>query len=171
MVQSQQMEDDGMVAQKKTRMALNTLRSKECIKDKRLHMLHKHYPLKKLIDRIFLFPNQFQIQMGFSQLMFHLGIAETRSKPLPGWYNRDDNFYLNLEDITVMEVVWLSIQEHGAYRILRPASFSFENNHVSIPGQTSRPGDSFANSREVSTWKYWIIFRRKCRRSFGSEKI
>jgi hypothetical protein len=154
------MEDDGVVAQNKMRMALNTLRSKECIKDKRLRMLHRHYPLKKLTDRILLFPIQFQIQMGFSQLMFHLGIAETRSKPLPGRYNRDDNFYLNLEDITVMEVVWLSIQEHGAYRISRPASFSFENNHASIPGQTSRLGDSFestmshptsANSREVST--------------------
>ena len=83
--------------------------------------------------------------------MFHLGIVETRSKPLPGRYNKDDDFDLNLEDIMVMEVVWLSIQEHGAYRISRPASFSFENNHASIPGQTSRLGDSFANSREVST--------------------
>jgi hypothetical protein len=82
--------------------------------------------------------------------MFHLGIVETRSKPLPDRYNRDDNFYLNLGDITVMEVVWLSIQEYGAYRILRPAPFSFKNNHASIPGQTSRPGDSFSNSREVS---------------------
>ena len=90
-VQSKKMEDDGMVVQNKMRMALNMLRSKECIKDKRLRMLHRHYPLKKLTDRILLFPIQFQIQMGFSQLMFHLGIGETRSKPLPGRYNRDDN--------------------------------------------------------------------------------
>jgi hypothetical protein len=55
-VQSQQMEDDGVVAQKKMRMALNTLKSKEFIKDKRLCMLHINYLLKKLIDMILLFP-------------------------------------------------------------------------------------------------------------------
>ena len=92
--------------------------------------------------------------MGFLQLMFHLGIAETRSKPLPSRYNKDDNFYLNVEDITVMEAVWLSIQEHGAYRISRPASFSFENSHASIPGQTYRLGDSFESTMSHPTSNY-----------------
>jgi hypothetical protein len=58
-VQSQQMEDDGVVAQNKMRMALNMLKIKECIKGKRLCMLHINYPLKKLTDRILLFPIQF----------------------------------------------------------------------------------------------------------------
>lgn len=70
------------------------------------------------------------------------GVANTRSQPLPGRYNRDDDFDLDLEDIMVMEAIWLSIQEHGAHRISGPTSFSFENIHSSRPGQTSRLADS-----------------------------
>jgi hypothetical protein len=86
------------------------------------------------------------------------GVSDTRSQPLPGRYNRDDDFDLDLEDIMVMEAIWLSIQEHGAHRISGPASYSLENILSSRPGQTSRLGDSSestmshptsADSREV----------------------
>lgn len=86
------------------------------------------------------------------------GVADTRSQPLPGRYNRDDEFDLDLEDIMVMEAIWLSIQEHGAHRISGPSSFSLENILSSRPGQTSRLGESLestmsrptsADSREV----------------------
>jgi hypothetical protein len=105
-----------------------------------------------------LVPNSISDTNGILATHVSSGVVETRSQPLPGRYNRDDDFDLDLEDIMVMEAIWFSIQEHGAHRISRPASFSFENNHSSIPGQTSRLGDSFestmshptsADSREV----------------------
>ena len=70
------------------------------------------------------------------------GVADTRSKPLPGRYNRDDEFDLDQEGIMVMEAIWLSIQEHVAHRISGPSSFSLKNILSSRPGQTSRLRDS-----------------------------
>ncbi|XP_059662808.1 E3 ubiquitin-protein ligase DA2L-like [Cornus florida] len=43
-------------------------------------------------------------------------VASTNRRPLRPRQNRDDEFDLDLEDIMVMEAIWLSIQENGRQR-------------------------------------------------------
>eukprot|EP01018_Ginkgo_biloba_P023937 Gb_31565 [translate_table: standard] len=62
------------------------------------------------------------------------GVAGTRSQTLHGRHNRDDEFDLDLEDIMVMEAIWLSIQEHGSHRIPGPNSVACDYNSLPRPG-------------------------------------
>ncbi|KAJ0989374.1 hypothetical protein J5N97_007730 [Dioscorea zingiberensis] len=75
-------------------------------------------------------------------------VVPTSRRPLHTRQNRVDNFDLDLEEIMVMEAIWLSIQEHGAQRnpdcgtsaLLEPSiSDACDNSHA-VAHTESSPG-------------------------------
>ncbi|XP_026659219.1 E3 ubiquitin-protein ligase GW2-like isoform X2 [Phoenix dactylifera] len=74
--------------------------------------------------------------------------APASTRPSHSRQNRDDNFDLDLEDIMVMEAIWLSIQEQGSPgnppgggNVLPEPSFSEErNNSVAVAPAEGSPG-------------------------------
>ncbi|KAH9330555.1 hypothetical protein KI387_002663 [Taxus chinensis] len=77
------------------------------------------------------------------------------SQPLQGRQNRgDDGFDLDLEDIMIMEAIWLSLQEHGPHRIPGPILSALEYRLGEAPGLAEGRGSTISNtilsdSREV----------------------
>ncbi|KAJ8754643.1 hypothetical protein K2173_010734 [Erythroxylum novogranatense] len=69
--------------------------------------------------------------------------------PLPSRTNRDEEFDLDLEDIMVMEAIWLSIQENGRQRNLESNVYNEENLYTSqamdpVSGSSSSPSGGLA---------------------------
>ncbi|GLJ17383.1 hypothetical protein SUGI_0301980 [Cryptomeria japonica] len=82
------------------------------------------------------------------------GVAVARPQdlqPLQGRQNRgEDGFDLDLEDIMIMEAIWLSLQEHGSHRIPGPCISGFESTIPrrlsEAPGLVESRGSTISNT-------------------------